>query len=712
MVTKCIHAIVCRRYAGTTMAMILVFALLGPMAEARIVMQQQNADVVVYGGSAGGVIAAVAAAREGKRVVLLVEGKHVGGMVSGGLGATDVGNAQAIGGYSREFFDRVRDYYLKKYGPKSEQLKDCAGGFRFEPHVAELVFKEMLQEAKVAVLYERRLATPRFPEKGPLHITEIVTVGPIDKPKPDNPVITETIVFGKVFIDASYEGDLMAKSKVTYRIGREAKSEFNESIAGVQKFSPAHQWPVKVSPFVDGKKLLPFVQADPPGEPGAGDRKTQAYNFRMCMTQRADQRIAWPKPANYDPNRYELLARYLQARPDLKVGKLMNPVKVPNGKTDTNNNGAFSTDHIGGNWDYPEADHAKRASIWQDHIDYQQGFLYFLANDPRVPKALQAEMNTWGLAKDEFRDTNNWPHQLYVREARRMVGEYFMTQKDIMTERVKTDSIGLGSYNTDSHHVQRVVGPDGFVINEGDFQVGVQPYAIPYRSLVPKEKECDNLLVVVCMSASHVAYGTIRMEPVYMIMGQAAGVAAAQAIDEKTTVQKIAIEKLTAKLKAQKAVLSPVGISKGSASTALRIDPAKLAGIVVDDDKAETTGNWAHSVSAGPFVGDGYLHDSNEEQGKRKARFTPDLKKAGKYEVRLFYVPHSNRATNALVVIKSADGEKSVSVNQKSVHDAKGFRLGVFSFDAGKAGHVEIRNDGADGYVIADAVQWIPAEKK
>ncbi len=289
-----------------------------------------------------------------------------------------------------------------------------------------------------------------------------------------------------------------------------------------------------------------------------------------------------------------------------------------------------------------------------------------------------------------------------------MVGEYFMTQKDIMIDRVKSDSIGLGSYNTDSHHVQRVVGPDGFVVNEGDFQVGVQPYAIPYRSLIPKAKECENLLVVVCMSASHVAYGTIRMEPVYMIMGQATGVAAAQAIDENTSVQKIAVEKLTARLKAQKAVLSPEGISKGAAA-ALSLDPAKLGGIVVDDDKAETTGAWTRSASAGPFVADGYLHDNNEEQGKRKVRFTPDILKAGQYEVRLFYAPHTNRANNALIVIKSADGEKSVRVNQRAGHDGKGLRLGVFQFDAGRAGHVEVRNDGANGYVIADAVQWLPS---
>jgi hypothetical protein len=663
-----------------------------------------DVDVAVYGGNAGGAIAAVAAAREGKNVILVTTGNHVGGMVSGGLGATDVGNPAAVGGYSREFFDRVRDYYVKKYGLTSQQVKDCASGFRFEPHVAEHVFREMLNEAKVK--YEPGVLAGHV-RSVEIRDKRIVSVE-IERSGGRQPFV----IRARVYIDASYEGDLLARAKVNYRVCREGKAEFNESIAGVQKFSAAHQWPVKVSPFTDGKKLLPFVQSEPPGDAGAADKKIQAYNYRLCMTQRADQVMPFPKPAHYDPKRYELLVRYLAANPDLKVGNLMHPVKIPNGKTDTNNNGAFSTDHIGANWDYPEADYKTRARIEQDHIDYQQGFLYFLANDPRVPKALHDEMNTWGLAKDEFKDTGNWPHQLYVREARRMVGEYFMTQKDIMEERTKKDSVGLGSYTTDSHHVQRVVGPDGFVVNEGDFQVPVKPYAIPYRSLIPKAKECVNLLVPVCMSASHVAYGTIRMEPVYMILGQASGVAAAQAIDEKTNVQQISIEKLQAKLKGQKAVLSPEGIAKKGVPSALRIDPAKLAGVVVDDEQAEKTGTWLHSTSAGPFVGDGYLHDKNEEQGKRKVRFTPKLPNAGKYEVRLFYSPNPNRAANVLIVIRGTDGETSLRVNQKASHGGKGFRLGVFLFAPGMKGYVEVRNDGADGYVIADAVQWIAVDEK
>jgi FAD dependent oxidoreductase len=664
----------------------LLFTSILQLALAADEPNTRSVDVAVYGGTASGVIAAVAAAREGKAVVLLEPGKHRGGMVSGGLGASDVGNPRAIGGYSREFFDRVHDYYVKKYGAKSQQVKDCGGGFRFEPHVAERIFVEMLQEGKVPVLFDQRLA-------------KIVMEG-----KSIRSLTTQTglKVSAKVFIDASYEGDLMARAKVSYTVGREGREKYDESIAGVQKFSPAHQWPVKLSPIAAGKKLLPLIQSEPPGPPGGGDRKTQAYNFRLCMTQDPGQRVPFPKPANYDPARYELLARYLEKRPDVKVGQLINPVKVPNHKTDTNNNGPFSTDHIGANWDYPEADAATRAKIWQDHINYQQGFLYFLANDPRVPPALHKEMNTWGLAKGEFEDTGGWPHQLYVREARRMLGAFVMTQADIMERRTKDDSVGLGSYNTDSHHVQRVVGADGFVVNEGDFQVRVSPYAIPYRSLIPKAGECTNLLVPVCMSASHVAYGTVRMEPVYMILGQASGVAAALAVDAKCDVQKVDVAKLQAKLTAQKAILSP----KGLLSAARGLDPAKLGGIVVDDEQAEKTGTWVHSTSAGPFVGAGYLHDNHEEQGKRKVRFTPKLPQAGSYEVRLFYTPHSNRATNALVIVHHQGGQQMIRINQRQAPGEKGFRLGEFRFTVGDT-WVDIRNDGADGYVIADAVQWV-----
>lgn len=665
-----------------------VWLLCGSLSAA----EPRKTDVVVYGGTAGGAIAAVAVAREGKSVVVLEPGKYVGGMVTGGLGATDVGNSRAVGGYSREFFNRVREYYTRKYGPMSQQVKDSNDGFRFEPHVAALILHEMLNEAKVEVLHGQRLDKVT---KNGKKIERITTE------KGD-------AFEAAMWIDATYEGDLLAKAGVSYTVGREGREKYDEWLAGVQARSPFHQWSVNVKATDDNGKLLPFVQPDGPGATGAGDNKVQAYNFRLCMTDRKDNQVPFPKPKNYDPDRYELLARYLKAKPDVKVGQLMNPVRMPNGKTDTNNNGPFSTDHIGASWEYPDADYAKREKIWQDHVEYVQGFTYFLANDPRVPKALHEEMNRWGLAKDEFTDNANWPHQLYIREARRMVGDFVMTQHDLMDRRSKDDSVGMGSYNADSHHVQRVATKDGFALNEGDFQVGVRPYAISYRCLTPKATDCENLLVPVCVSASHAAYGSVRMEPVFMILGQASGVAASMAIDGKLSVQKVPADQLTAKLKSQKAVLSPDELPQTAGSAAARIDPAKLTGVVVDDVKAEKTGEWRQSASAGPFVGEGYLHDSDSEKGKMKVRFVPKLPTAGKYEVRLFYSPNPNRATNTVVVVHSEDGEKMFKVNQKlPLKGGEGHKLGVFTFTAGEKGWVEVRNESTDGHVIADAVQFI-----
>ncbi len=515
--------------------------LAASLTHSTLAAERHNADVVIYGATASGVMAAVAAAREGKSVILLDPARHVGGMVTGGLGATDAGKRDAIGGYPREFFDRIREHYAKTYGPTSPQVKACSDGFHFEPHVATATIAVMLRDAKA----EQRLDQPLDAVvKDGVRIEALRTAAGDE-------------FAGKVFIDASYEGDLMAKAGVKYHVGREGRDQFGESLAGVQAHSPAHQWPVKVNALDAAGKPLPFVSTGPLESAGTGDRKVQAYNFRLCMTRVAANRVPWPKPANYDPARYELLARYLDAKPGLKFAKLCDPVPMPNGKTDTNNNGPFSTDHIGANFHYPEGDNETRQRIWNDHVDYTQGFFYFLAHDWHVPPALRDETNTWGLARDEFVDSRNWPRQLYVREARRMIGAYVMTQSDFADNRTKPDAIGLGSYNSDSHHVQRVALADGSALNEGDFQVTVKPYAIPYRSLTPKAEECSNLLVPVCCSASHVAYGTIRMEPVYMILGQASGVAAALACDGDGTVQGIRIERLQAKLKAQKAVIDP-----------------------------------------------------------------------------------------------------------------------------------------------------------
>jgi hypothetical protein len=496
----------------------------------------QTFDLVVYGGTAGGVMTAVAAAREGLTVALLEPGRHLGGMVSGGLGWTDYGKKEVIGGYSLEFFQRVG----AKYGREIE--------WHFEPHVAESVFNDLIKDAGVRVLLEYPLREKHGVVKTGTTVTQVVTEN-------------GTSFRARVFVDASYEGDLMAQTGVSYTWGREGISKYGESLAGVRDRTPLHQFRAAVSPVDSSGKRLPEIMPRAKDPVGAADKRVQAYNFRLCMTRDPSNRVAWPKPAGYTAARYELLARYLPAfekelkRP-LAINDVMKADIVQNGKTDTNNNGAFSTDYIGGSYEYPEGSYATRARVRQAHIDYIQGFLYFLATDARVPGALSAEIKEWGLCKDEFVDNDHWPYQLYVREARRMVGEYVMSQKDIQTELTKPDSIGMGSYNSDSHNVQRRPTEDGRAVeNEGDMQVPVTPYEIPYRLVLPKRAQATNLLVPVCFSATHVAYSTLRMEPQYMILGQAAGVAAKMAIEGKQAVQDVDTKALSARLLSQRAVL-------------------------------------------------------------------------------------------------------------------------------------------------------------
>jgi hypothetical protein len=493
----------------------------------------RNYDVVVYGGTAGGVITALAAAREGAAVALLEPRRHLGGMVSGGLGFTDFGKREVIGGYSLEFFQRIG----RRYG------KDQVAWY-FEPHVAEEVFRELAAEAKVAVFYQHRLR-----ERGGVikQGTRLIEVR----------VENGDTFRAKVFVDATYEGDLMARAGVSYTWGREGSAEFGESLAGVREHTPYHQFTVRVSPYGDDGRLLPEVTPRTADPVGAADHRVQAYNFRMCLTNVPENRAPFPRPPGYDPKRYALLARLLKALPEklgrpLRMSDVMKPDAMPNGKTDVNNNGAFSTDYIGGNYRYPDAGYAERERIWREHYQYVAGFFYFLANDRQVPEELRREMSHWGLAKDEFTDTNNWPHQLYVREARRMRGEFVMSQKDIQTELAKPDAIGMGSYNSDSHNVQRRPTADGQAVeNEGDMQVRVTPYQIPYRVMLPRREQATNLLVPVAFSATHVAYSTLRMEPQYMIIGHAAGVAAQMAIAAGGAVQDVDTAALRRRLEAQ-----------------------------------------------------------------------------------------------------------------------------------------------------------------
>lgn len=499
-----------------------------------------STDVIVYGGTASGVVTAYAAAKEGLHVVLLEPGSHLGGMVTGGLSATDVAHFQIIGGYARDFYREAAAHYRIHTLDKHEDWLS-------EPKVGEAIFNEWLKMVGVEVHFHERLKEHHGVTKAGVHVTSITT---------EDGVTWNA----KIFADCSYEGDLMAQAGVKYTVGRESTGVYNEDLAGVRVDTPKHQFLWKISPYNDKGKLMPEVDPGPMSANGSGDKKVQTYNFRLILTNNPSNRLPWVKPKGYDSAQFELLAKYLSQwkehlHREPRLGDVMNPVAIPNKEADFNNNGAFSTDYIGKSWTYPDASYSERKKIWDAHLLYTQSFLWFLASDARVPKPLQDEVNTWGRAKDEFLDTDGWPNQLYIREGRRMVGMYVMKQSDLQTNRTKPDSIAMGSYNSDSHNIQRVAMPDGSVRNEGDVQVSVKPYEIAFGTILPMKSQTDNLLVPVCLSASHVAYSSVRMEPQYMMMGQASGVAAALAIQGNTAVQDVNIRTLQQKLRSQKAIL-------------------------------------------------------------------------------------------------------------------------------------------------------------
>jgi len=498
------------------------------------------ADLLVYGGTAAGVITAYSAAKQGLHVVVLEPSAHLGGMVTGGLSATDLGYFQIIGGYARAFYLRAAAHY----GVKD---LDHRANWLSEPHVDEAIFNAMLREASVTVVLHHRIREHGGVTVEKRHVVELITED-------------GESWRAKVFADCSYEGDLMAQAGVHYTWGRESGQEYGESLAGVRERTPAHQFTWPLSAYDAQHHLYPEIDPGPLAPAGSGDKKVQAYNFRLVLTNDPANRIPFPRPEGYDRARFALLVRYLaeflQHRgrvPHLK--DFFNPVLIPNHKADFNNNGPISTDYIGHSWKYPEAPFAEKGTITQEHLLYTQSLVYFLAHDESVPEPLRVEMNQWGLPKDEFEDTGHWPRQLYIREARRMLGAYMIRQADLQSERTKPDSIGMGSYNSDSHNIQRVAMPDGTVQNEGDVQVPVQPYEIPYRAITPQHAEIENLLVPVCLSATHVAYSSVRMEPQYMIIGQAAGVAASIAVRNHTAIQNISITKLQRELRNEGSIL-------------------------------------------------------------------------------------------------------------------------------------------------------------
>ncbi|MDB6137734.1 MAG: FAD-dependent oxidoreductase, partial [Verrucomicrobiaceae bacterium] len=575
------------------------------------------------------------------------------------------------------------------------------------PHANMEEFQAMLKEAGVRVVTGRRLKSVQH--DGP-RIVSLTT---------DDDVIHD----GKQFIDASYEGDLMARAGVSYIVGREGREQYDEALAG---FTPMpvrprtdevmgsacvcvggtgphyiHGTPTAISAKDDQGRLI-FGVNESQSKPGQADRLTQSYNFRVVVTKRPEIRLPFPKPVHYDATHFELLRRLIKTFPMVAFGRLVHLGEIANGKFDLNAQGLFSTDYPGANFDYPDGDETTRARIWQAHVDYVQGFLWFLSHDEQVPQTLRDEVNEWGLCSDEFVDNDHWPYALYVRDGRRMIGEDVMVQQDMQQNIHKPDSVGMGSFVIDCHIVQRIVTPEGNVTDEGSFQdAPTKPYQIPYRSLTPKKTECINLLVPVCLSASHIACCSLRMEPVYMSLGQASGVAASMAMKAETAVQNVNVAALQTRLREQKAVLE----LKSAVSA------SSFEGIVQDDEQAVFNGTWTASSFGDPIEGSA-RHDGNTAKGSLTAVFTIKVPADGSYEVRMAYPAATNRASNVPVLVEHEKGSAAVAVNEKEVPvlDKRFVSLGTYRFSTAKSAVITISNAGTDGFVAIDAVQLLPVK--
>jgi hypothetical protein len=644
--------------------------------------QVTKVDICIYGGSSAGIIAAYTAKKMGKTVLLIEPGRHLGGLTTGGLGFTDIGNKFAISGLALDYYRRIG----KHYG-KFEQ-------WIFEPHVAENLFAEYIKRAKADVLFSYRLKDVK---KRGTNISSITIENSI---QPQS--ATDRIIEAAIFLDCTYEGDLMAKSGVSYTVGRESNSTYNETYNGVQ-IRDKHQFLDGIDPYkIKGKPeggLLWGISSEPVSPQGSGDKKVQAYNFRICLTSDPANQIEITQPDKYDSSRYELLLRVLEKEPNRPFNLIMKPDLMPNKKTDINNNGPFSTDMIGMNYDYPESSYARRAEIQKEHELYIKGFLYFIGHDERMPRHLREEMLKWGYPKDEYTDNGNWSPQMYVREARRMVGEYVMTQSNCEGREVVTDGVGMAAYTMDSHNCQRIViEKDGvkMVKNEGDVQVGgFPPYPISYRSLLPKKEECTNLLVPVCLSASHIAYGSIRMEPVFMVMGQSAVVAAVMAIDKKTDLHSVDVRQV------QQALLSNP-LADGS-----------IPEVMVDNDSknVQLTGNWKKE-KVGAYGPSMFIDESKGLESK-SVRFIPVLKNSGNYHVYVYFPKLQNGSSKTSVMIYDGVKNKERMIEAASVKvvgqtSGEWVDVGVYSFKKDSNPYVQISNKGADGIVAADAVLLVP----
>lgn len=691
-----------RRFAAPLSACLLAMPLLAMPLFGQT--PQPPHDLVIYGCTSAGVIAAVQAKRMGRTAVVVGPDKHLGGLSAGGLGWTDSGNKQVIGGLARDFYHRVFEHYEEDaswnwqersaYGNGGQGTLAADGEQRtmwiFEPHVAEQIFEGLVREHGIDVHRDEWLDRDDGVSKKGARITSIT-------------MRSGRTFRGRMFIDATYEGDLMASAGVSYTVGREGNDKYGETLNGVQtKRARSHHFSKPIDPYVVAgdptSGLLPRIHGESPGKEGSGDHRVQAYCFRTCLTKHDDNRAPFPKPRGYDAWQYELLLRYLQAG-GRGVFKKFDP--IPNHKTDTNNHGAFSFDNIGANYRYPEASYAERAAIVAEHETYQQGLLWFLANDARVPDDVQKRMQQWGLAKDEFVDNGNWPHQLYVREARRMVSDWVQTERHLRRELPTPRPIGMGSYNMDSHHVQRYVDEQGTARNEGDIQISPGgAYPVDYGTITPKKTECENLLVPVCLSSSHIAYGSIRMEPVFMILAQSAATAALLSIDANIAVQDLDYERLAKRLVADGQVLN-----HRSNQTARYIPLASLEGKVIDDTQAKLQGPWQKStIAAG--VHRGYFHDGDARDGLCTATFATELE-PGSYEVQVAYTPRGNRATNVPVELRALRLVHHFTVNQqRRPNGTNGFHT-ITTRMLGGPTTVVIANRDTDGHAIVDAVRFV-----
>jgi len=656
-----------------------------------------EADVIVYGATPGGFCAAIAAAREGASVILLEPTAHVGGVNTGGLCFSD--SNQTVRSTVLGLFDEWHARVEKDYQQRGLELpykvseKDHTH-WTYEPHVAAKITKEMLNEAGVKVLTKRVLKSVI---NDGAHITQLTT--------------SNGEFAAKVFIDGTYEGDLLAAAGVSWTIGREGRKEFGESLAGKQ-YPKAK---LAISGLDDDGKPLPLITTDDAGPDEAGDKNVMVYSFRLCVTKDPANRVPFPKPANYDPARFEVVRRYFaqEKRPHL----LWDLYPLPGNKFDANNGigKQFSMGLVGACNGWSEADEAGRAAIWEAHKQYTLEMHHFLSTDPAVPAHIREEYDKIGLCRDEFPDYDHWSPQLYVREGRRMIGEYVVSQKDIMKEPKKDDAIVVSSFPIDSHDCQRV-GTAEFVINEGTIMPVRIPgrrhgyaYNIPYRAITPKATECDNLLVPVALSCTHVGISSIRVEPTWMILGQSAGIAAALSAKQNIAVQKLPYPALRERLLAQKQVLDlPVlpdlpPESKG----AISIDPKSLPGIVLDDTQAELKGPWSRSSNFKPHIGSGYLHDDKRGDGQSIAIFRFQAPKTGKYDLRMAYSSHETRATKVPLTIQNGERKIEIDVDQtKPLPAGEAFRsIGTVELNSSADTTITLSNTANDGFVILDALQ-------